>query len=303
MHPRFRAGLVVLALSTLACSLPAAASAEPARAAASPRELAELKERLDRLAEQGRAGQAQYWYIDHRAGKVHIAVLRGSLDPTTRLFTTAGPPALTRTVTVSEPVTGFVGTARAAGQVSRPAATALATRAAPVYGGQRITSGDTYCSTGFNVTDRGGRPRVLTAGHCANLGRSWSYQGLWLGDITGVNYPGGDLSEITPAGGWDLPSAVREENGDIQRIGPLRRPYLDQRLCKTGATSGTTCGRVTALDATANYGDGPVYGLALTTVYAAEGDSGGSVYEGDTGVALVSGGPRGGGSAFVFSPF
>ncbi|MER7133120.1 S1 family peptidase [Streptosporangium saharense] len=287
----FHASVTVLTAIVSGYALPASA------ASSAPPGLTALKKQLDRLAEHGKAGNAQYWYIDTAEGKVRIAVLKGPLDVTTSSFLTTGPPNLTSTFTVDEPVRPYVATATAP---LHPPMTGSTSLAGTVYGGRQITTqSGAYCTTGFNAT-RNGRPSVLTAGHCRKAGITWGLAGQLLGDITAFTYPGGDISYITPTAGWQQPSAVRQADGSIQPITQFGRPSINQRLCKTGATTGTTCGTVTGLDVTTNYGDGPVYGLALTTVHAAEGDSGGSVYESSTGVALISGGPAGGGGALVY---
>ncbi|RBQ19720.1 hypothetical protein DP939_13415 [Spongiactinospora rosea] len=275
--------------AALACAGPAPAGAAGAQAQAA--ELRALKLRLDRLAEQGRAGDAQYWYIDHARGKLHIAVLRGADDAVTRGF--AGSAAESRTITsvIGRPLAPYVGRAAHA-----PASRTR--RSGPVYGGQQITTGDAFCSTGFTV-GAGRADRLLTAGHCYRYGSSWYLGGHHLGEITRLRYPGGDVSEITPEPGWRLTGSVLQSDGTYQRIGSAGQVHLGQRLCKTGARTGTSCGVVYALDATADYGDGPVHGLAVTDLYAAEGDSGGPVYAGGTAIGLVSGGPQGGGPALI----
>ncbi|GLW10388.1 hypothetical protein Misp01_55160 [Microtetraspora sp. NBRC 13810] len=261
----------------------------PAVSAAANPELDQLKQQLDNLAAQGKAGAAQYWYVDEKTGKVHVAVLEGASDPATKAFIGTGRSGLVETHTVSAPVTAYVG---------GRSAPRLATQQV-VHGGQRIDGGNAYCTTGFNlVVD--GQPRTLTAGHCQKFSQTWDLGGVRLGEITSHEYPGRDIAFITRAADWEAPAAVRQADGSIQQITAQARPTLNQSVCKTGATSGTTCGTVTALDVTVNYGDGPVYGLAQTTAYAAPGDSGGSVYSTSTALALVSGGPQNGGNAFVY---
>ncbi|MFF4419142.1 S1 family peptidase [Streptosporangium sp. NPDC001559] len=292
-----RALATVLAAIVSGYALPASAASSTPQTAARLPELTALKMQLDRLAEQGKAGNAQYWYVNAAEGRVRIAVLKGPLDVTTKSFLATGPLDLTSTFTVDKPVRPYVATATAP---LRPPMTGSTALAETVYGGQQIvTQSGVYCTTGFNVT-RNGQSSVLTAGHCRKAGITWGLDGWLLGRITAFTYPGGDVSYITPATGWQQPSAVRQADGSIQSITQFGRPSINQTLCKTGATTGTTCGTVISLDVTTNYGDGPVYGLALTTVHAAEGDSGGSVYEGSTGVALISGGPEGGGNALVY---
>ncbi|MBC3992345.1 trypsin-like serine protease, partial [Streptomyces sp. AC563] len=61
---------------------------------------------------------------------------------------------------------------------------------------------------------------------------------------------------------------------------------------------------VTALDATVNYQEGTVEGLIQTTVCAEPGDSGGSLFAGDTALGLTSGGSGncGSGGETFFQP-
>ncbi|GAA0937049.1 hypothetical protein GCM10009560_46140 [Nonomuraea longicatena] len=285
--------LVVTAACVLPVTAAAAATAPPGAGTASvpSPQLVALKKRLDDLAAQKRAGNAQYWYIDAAKGKVHVAVLRGARDAATNSFLTTFA-ALTDTADVDKPVTPFVAPATA----QRP----TRARQGTVFGGQRIeTASGGFCSTGFN-RQHNGAWITTTAGHCHKAARDWYIGGALFGPLTRYVYPGRDYAEITPTSAWFLRTAVREQNGHIQEIASFGDPYVGQPLCKTGARTGTTCGQVTALDVTVNYSDGPVYGLAATTVSAAEGDSGGSVYNGSTGVAMISGGPRGGGNAWVY---
>ena len=51
-------------------------------------------------------------------------------------------------------------------------------------------------------------------------------------------------------------------------------------VCRSGSTTGWHCGKVTAVDVTANYGAGPVEGLVLTTACSEAGDSGGPFFLG-----------------------
>jgi streptogrisin B len=69
-------------------------------------------------------------------------------------------------------------------------------------------------------------------------------------------------------------------------------PSVGTTVIRDGSTTGTHSGRVTALNATVNYGGGDIVsGLIQTTVCAEPGDSGGALY-GSNGTAygLTSGG-------------
>ncbi|HEX4864710.1 MAG TPA: S1 family peptidase [Acidimicrobiales bacterium] len=264
----------------------------------STHELEVLKGQLDALAEQGKAGGAQFWYVDRDTMKLELSVLVTALDPVTAAFLAVANarPELVTVTRIDTPVEPFVGRREAGVQ---PAA--ILPAAGTLYGGTKITaSNGGYCTSGFNAQNRTtGKAAVLTAGHCTKAGVSnWTAGGSALGNITDYNYPRADWSSITPVDGWSLPAAVQTANG-VQQISAWSTPRVGQPVCKVGATSGTTCGRVTAINVTVNYGDGAIYGLAQTNVLAKEGDSGGSVYDSSTAVALISGGPKGGGNAFV----
>lgn len=69
-------------------------------------------------------------------------------------------------------------------------------------------------------------------------------------------------------------------------------PSVGTTVYRRGSTTGIHSGRVTALNATVNYGGGDIVsGLIQTTVCAEPGDSGGSLYS-NSGIAygLTSGG-------------
>jgi len=67
-------------------------------------------------------------------------------------------------------------------------------------------------------------------------------------------------------------------------------PSIGQTVTRSGQTTGTHTGTVTALDATVNYAEGRVDGLIQTTVCAEGGDSGGALFAGTTAYGLTSGG-------------
>ena len=68
-------------------------------------------------------------------------------------------------------------------------------------------------------------------------------------------------------------------------------------MCRTGATSGVTCGKVTGYNASVNYSDSQgravaqVSGLGTSSVCTAPGDSGGAYTAGGYAVGMTSGGP------------
>lgn len=76
-----------------------------------------------------------------------------------------------------------------------------------------------------------------------------------------------------------------------QTITRAANPTVGTAVQRRGSTTGLHSGRVTALNATVNYGGGDVvYGMIQTTVCAEGGDSGGALFAGTTAYGLTSGG-------------
>ncbi|MFH8801776.1 S1 family peptidase [Streptomyces sp. NPDC017936] len=160
-----------------------------------------------------------------------------------------------------------------------------------IQGGDAIYASSWRCSLGFNVRDSAGNYYFLTAGHCTDGAGTWwsnSSHTTTLGTTAGSSFPTNDygivrytnssVAKAGTAGGVDITSAAT--------------PSVGTTVYRDGSTTGTHSGRVTALNATVNYGGGDVvYGMIQTNVCAEGGDSGGSLY-GSNGVAygLTSGG-------------
>ncbi len=174
-----------------------------------------------------------------------------------------------------------------------------------IQGGDAIYASSWRCSLGFNVRSSSGAEYFLTAGHCTDGAGTWyanSGRSTVLGSTAGSSFPGNDygivrytnssISKPGTAGGVDITRAAT--------------PSVGTTVIRDGSTTGTHSGRVTALNATVNYGGGDIVGgLIQTTVCAEPGDSGGPLY-GSNGTAygLTSGGSgncRTGGTTF-FQP-
>ncbi|MGS2587089.1 S1 family peptidase [Streptomyces hebeiensis] len=158
-------------------------------------------------------------------------------------------------------------------------------------GGDAITGGGGRCSLGFNVV-KGGEPYFLTAGHCTESIQSWSdAQGGTIGTTEESAFPGTDYGLVKYASGVDHPSEVNLYDGTTQEIAQAGEATVGQQVTRSGSTTQVHDGEVTGLDATVNYGGGDVVdGLIQTTVCAEPGDSGGSLFDGDTALGLTSGG-------------
>ncbi|MEV4756770.1 alpha-lytic protease prodomain-containing protein [Micromonospora sp. NPDC049559] len=159
-----------------------------------------------------------------------------------------------------------------------------------ISGGNAIYTGGGRCSLGFNVRS-GSTYYFLTAGHCTNIGSSWSASsgGSSIGTRAGSSFPGNDYGIVRYSIGQQ-PGDVYLYNGTYRDITGASTPAVNATVQRSGSTTGLRSGRVTALNATVNYAEGSVSGLIRTTVCAEPGDSGGSLFSGNTAHGLTSGG-------------
>jgi streptogrisin B len=172
-------------------------------------------------------------------------------------------------------------------------------RAAGVFtkllsGGDAIYGGGYRCSLGFNVVS-GSTYYFLTAGHCGDVANTWytnSSLTTLIGPTIGSSFPGNDYA------------LVRYDNASLSHPGGFAaaNAYVGEPVKRTGSTTGTHSGTVTALNVTVRYvGSGTVKGMIQTNVCAEPGDSGGPLYDGSRALGITSGGSgncRTGGTTF-----
>lgn len=161
-------------------------------------------------------------------------------------------------------------------------------------GGAAIYGGRYRCSLGFNVV-RGSAYYFLTAGHCGKVAKTWytnSSHTTLIGPTIAYSFPGNDYA------------LVRYDNTSLSHPGGFTaaNAFVGESVKRTGSTTGTHSGRVTALNVTVRYqGGGTVSGMIKTTVCAEPGDSGGPLYDGAKALGITSGGSgdcRSGGTTF-----
>jgi streptogrisin B len=157
-----------------------------------------------------------------------------------------------------------------------------------ITGGDAIYGGAYRCSLGFNVHS-GSTYYFLTAGHCGEVASTWysnSAKTTLLGTNVSYSFPTNDFALVRYTGSVAHPSSVGS-----QTISSAATPSVGTTVYRRGSTTGTHSGRVTALNATVNYGGGDVvYQMIQTTVCAEGGDSGGPLYAGTVAYGLTSGG-------------
>ncbi|WP_030301872.1 S1 family peptidase [Streptomyces katrae] len=149
--------------------------------------------------------------------------------------------------------------------------------------GDAIYGSGYRCSLGFNVVS-GSTYYFLTAGHCGNVVKTWyanSAQSTLIGPTVGSTFPGSDYA------------LVRYDNTSLSHAGGFTAgtAYVGEPVKRSGSTTGTKSGTVTALNATVHYsGGGTVRGMIQTNVCAEPGDSGGALYDGTKALGITSGG-------------
>jgi streptogrisin B len=158
-----------------------------------------------------------------------------------------------------------------------------------ISGGDAIYGGQYRCSLGFNVHS-GNTYYFLTAGHCGEVASTWysnSGHTTTLGTNVGYSFPNNDFALVR----YTNSSISHPSTVGSQTITSAATPSVGTTVYRRGSTTGTHSGRVTALNATVNYGNGDiVYGMIQTTVCAEGGDSGGPLYGGTVAYGLTSGG-------------
>ena len=168
--------------------------------------------------------------------------------------------------------------------------------ATTISGGDAIIGGGSRCSLGFNTTNNTG----ITAGHCTGAVASWSdANGSYYGPSVGASFPTNDYGLIRNDGGLPQPGDVNLYNGSYQDITGAGDPVPGMQLCKSGSTTGLTCGQVTQVGMTICYAQGCVFNMAESTAGVNPGDSGGAWFAGSTAIGITSG--MGGGFSY-FQP-
>ncbi|TRO68533.1 MULTISPECIES: S1 family peptidase [unclassified Streptomyces] len=251
--------LVVAALAVSGTNATAAPTADAAPSAASVSGAASAVESL------GIAGTT--WAVDERTGKLRVLA-----------DSTVGDADLATLRRATGQFAGATTLVRVDGRLR----TLLS-------GGDAIYASSWRCSAGVNVQS-GSTYYFVTAGHCTDGMPTWyTSSGLTtaVGPTTGTSFPGNDFGVVR----YTNPAVPHPGTIGTVDVTGTATAYVGQSVCRRGATTGVRCGRVTALNATVNYGGGDiVYGLIQTNICAEPGDSGGPLYAGDKVIGILSGG-------------
>ncbi|WP_328867028.1 S1 family peptidase [Streptomyces sp. NBC_00304] len=177
-----------------------------------------------------------------------------------------------------------------------------------IYPGSRMTfdkdGGGFLCSVGYGAHDSSGKQYLVTAGHCVENLPVLSYNGTRFAKATGTRFAVGRRSVDMGVAAIDSGNSIATlvgtwGNGSDVAVNGSRRAASGAALCKSGQTTGWTCGKVNSYNASVTYTDqhgGPdtvVTGLGSSSVCTEGGDSGGAYISGNQGQGMTSGGPTG----------
>ncbi|WP_106536539.1 Ig-like domain-containing protein [Haloactinopolyspora alba] len=179
------------------------------------------------------------------------------------------------------------------------------------------------CSVAFSGYDPEGNDRFLTAGHCgtdSTTGEQYTYpvhhldlnEPIWGTEAWTESFPGPELGEFVPGSmnyggqhdgglvditapdwtgvpqvaGWAGGSGAPDE-GSVDVLGTIA-PVAGAQACKSGATSGWTCGEILVPEQSVPVGEQDVTGFVFNACMLG-GDSGGSIVVGSYALGVNSG--------------
>ncbi|MFC8866536.1 S1 family peptidase [Streptomyces sp. NPDC057148] len=175
---------------------------------------------------------------------------------------------------------------------------------AAIYPGSKMTFNDTtqWCSVGYGARDRSGNQYLVTAGHC--VVNTLRYDGAAFAKGYKTRYALGtrsvDMGIATINSGHSITTSVGtwgQGSTSTVAVRGSSRAAAGAAVCKSGATTGWTCGAISSYNNTVTYTDpngGPdtvVSGLAASSVCVEGGDSGGAYISGNQAQGMTSGGP------------
>lgn len=274
-------GALVIAVTDLATAeLVRQAGAIPRLVRFTADQLLAVQRQLDHVAIGSGAGRVRSWFVDPRSGTVVVTVPSGARDSLTKRF-------LRKAQANGDKVT----IRRAPGVVT------TTDGEFGLLGGYQVDKNTGYtCSLGFNARTRDGARIFLTAGHCTAGKPSFSRNGYILGTTRSSSFPGNDYGSVNVIEGWDQRGLVERWGATDVVIRGSADAMVGATLCKSGKSTGWTCGQIVARKVTVNYGNNRIVkGLFQHTACVESGDSGGANVTGDyaqgitSGAALISG--------------
>jgi streptogrisin C len=158
-------------------------------------------------------------------------------------------------------------------------------------GGVQVDKNTGYvCSLGFNARTTKGTRIFLTAGHCTAGKPSFSRNGYVLGNTRTSSFPGNDFGTVGVIEGWNQQGYIEGWGAGNVAVKGIANSTIGSTLCKSGKSTGWTCGKIVARNVTVNYGSNRVVrGLFQHTACVESGDSGGANMTGNYAQGITSG--------------
>ncbi|MGW7415193.1 S1 family peptidase, partial [Streptomyces sp. NPDC054863] len=169
-----------------------------------------------------------------------------------------------------------------------------------LIGGDGLNTATGGCSAGIAVS-QGTGTFVITAGHCTReVGEMVTRndpQRTRIGAVYRRQFPTKDFALVgveipmshSPFGAW-----INKYDGTMAKYAGRTKPPSGKTICKSGARTGYTCGKVFDGDADSTWtdpdGNRTTNLLKLTGIVSDGGDSGGAVVDGAKAVGTVVGG-------------
>jgi hypothetical protein len=262
-----KGNLVVTTLDTAAKAVATRSGARAQQVDDSSARLDAIMGQLDRQAAKTGAGAVQGWYVDVPTNTVVLTVTKGAADA--------------RTAAMRKLATSFGDSVRIE---SRPASQAPKPAEWLAGGYEFNQPNGAACSVGFNTLDRYNNNIVLTAGHCVRASGWITRNGYQIGATRTADYGGAGQNDFGTfwnnyPGYWQpSPSVYRYDTRTyIRVVGQWNNPPIGATVCKSGRTTGFTCGTIMGLNQTKVYTDGTwLSGLVRHNACVEPGDSGGA---------------------------
>ncbi|MBW5420084.1 S1 family peptidase [Streptomyces sp. BG9H] len=169
---------------------------------------------------------------------------------------------------------------------------------AVVAPGSKMTIGSGYCSVGFGARNSSGKQYLVSASHCVEGLPDLYYNNAHFAKGAHTRFTTGQSSVDMGVAAVDSDDSIATAVTTYGQAGTIAvkgstRAAAGAAMCKSGATTGWTCGKVKSYNNTVNYGGTMVSGLGSSSVCSERGDSGGAYISGNQAQGMTSGGPVG----------
>ncbi|ROP33989.1 CAP domain-containing protein [Couchioplanes caeruleus] len=252
-----------------------------------------------KLVEQNRGElEAAQSRLDRRAAKAPAQVSGWYVDPSTNSVTLLAHEGAEQKARTWARKAGLGGDAVRVQTVPADFTAMFDLRGGDAF----VINRSSRCSVGFPVTTG-----FVTAGHCGARGAttvaSNNAQGTFRVSKFG-NSGGNDYAVVDVNRNWTPKPVVATTGGEVPIAGSKEAP-VGASVCRTGSTTGTRCGVITARNASLTVSGRAVKGFVITSACAQPGDSGGSLLAGNQAQGVLSGGSgncSGGRATSVYQP-